>query len=133
MEIFYDKLHTFSIFFLDALTYFIIAMIGALVKDVYDVTVGSRIRFEIKKIFVGTMLSTFIIFAARGYMNDDWIIAVTFILGVIGWELFSRVSTIDGMKNTIIGFKKMMHYILHGGDPPDDERENHNHNHNENP
>lgn len=111
MEILYAKLQTASMFFLDGATYFLIAMIGAFVKDIYDTVSGTRPRIEIRRIFVSTTLSTFLIFAARGYLNDDLEIAITFILGVIGWELFSRICTINGLKKTLLGLKNM-HSIL---------------------
>ena len=113
-EILYERINTFSMFCLDALTYFLIAMIGSLVKDVYDITVGIRSKFEIKKILVGTVLSVFTIFFFRGYLNTDWTIALTFILGVIGWELFSKISTIDGLTKTLIGFKRLFNFMVHG-------------------
>jgi len=107
MEILYAKLQTSSIFFLDGATYFLIAMIGAFVKDIYDTVSGTRPKIEIRRIFVSTTLSTFLIFAARGYLNDDLEIAITFILGVIGWELFSRICTINGLKKTLLGLKNL--------------------------
>jgi len=107
LEIIYERLQSGSIIFLDWMTYFLIAMIGAFVKDLYDTITGERERIEIKRIFVSTILSTFLIFAARSYLNTDLIIAITFILGVIGWELFSRICTIEGLRKTIISIKKL--------------------------
>lgn len=107
MEILYAKLQTASMFFLDGATYFLIAMIGAFVKDIYDTVSGTRTKIEIRRIFVSTTLSTFLIFAARGYLNDDLEVAITFILGVIGWELFSRICTINGLKRTLLGLKSL--------------------------
>ena len=82
-------------------------MIGAFVKDIYDTVSGTRPKIEIRRIFVSTTLSTFLIFAARDYLNEDLEIAITFILGVIGWELFSRISTINGLKKTLLGLKNL--------------------------
>lgn len=107
MEILYAKLQTASMFFLDGATYFLIAMIGAFVKDIYDTVSGTRPKIEIRRIFVSTTLSTFLIFAARGYLNDDLEVAITFILGVIGWELFSRICTINGLKRTLLSLKSL--------------------------
>lgn len=111
MEILYAKLQTASIFFLDGATYFLIAMIGAFVKDIYDTVSRTRPKIEIRRIFVSTTLSTFLIFAARDYLNEDLEIAITFILGVIGWELFSRICTINGLKKTLLSLKNL-HTIL---------------------
>lgn len=107
MEILYAKLQTASIFFLDGATYFLIAMIGAFVKDIYDTISGTRPKIGIKRIFVSTTLSTFLIFAARDYLSTDLEIAVTFILGVIGWELFSRICTINGLKRTLLSLRHL--------------------------
>lgn len=107
MEILYAKLQAASMFFLDGTTYFLIAMIGAFVKDIYDTVSGTIPKIEIRRIFVSTTLSTFLIFAARGYLNSDLEIAITFILGVIGWELFSRICTINGLKRTLISLRNL--------------------------
>lgn len=107
MEILYAKFQTASIFFLDGATYFLIAMIGAFVKDIYDTISGTRPKIGIKRIFVSTTLSTFLIFAARDYLSTDLEIAVTFILGIIGWELFSRICTINGLKRTLLSLRHL--------------------------
>ena len=120
----YERMDSFSLFFLDALTYFLIAMLGSIVKDVYDITVGARNKFAVKEVFVSTILGVFIIFALRGYMNTDWTITVTFILGVIGWELFSRISTIDGLTKTIIGIKNLFTFVRIGNQPTNQQTEN---------
>jgi hypothetical protein len=120
----YERIDSFSLFFLDALTYFLIAMLGSIVKDVYDITVGARNKFAVKEVFVSTILGVFIIFALRGYMNTDWTITVTFILGVIGWELFSRISTIDGLTKTIIGIKNLFTFVRTGNQPTNQQTEN---------
>lgn len=105
MEIVFAKLQNFSIFFLDGVAYFLIAMIGAFVKDTFDTVIGTRRRIEIRRIFVGTILSTFLTFAAREYVQNDLLIAVNFGLGVIGWELFSRTCTIKGLEETALGLR----------------------------
>ena len=124
MEILYSKLQSFSLFFLDGATYFLIAMIGAFVKDIYDTVSGTRQHIETRRVFVATSLSTFLTFAARGHVDDDKLIAITFILGVIGWELFSRICTIEGFKSTVLGLKEFYVTLLGGKKPTEKNNEN---------
>lgn len=122
MEILYAKLQAASMFFLDGTTYFLIAMIGAFVKDIYDTVSGTRPKIEIRRIFVSTTLSTFLIFAARGYLNSDLEIAITFILGVIGWELFSRICTINGLKRTLISLRNLHSTLIKEHTKPEEKQ-----------
>lgn len=115
----YARLQACASFMLDGAVYLIIAMLGAFVKDIYDTYSGARPRIEIYRIFVGTMLSTFLTFAARDYVNSENLLpVVNFVLGVIGWELFVRISTIDGLIKTIKDARQTLVSILSTSDPP---------------
>lgn len=106
---------------LDGAVYFIVAMLGAFVKDIYDTYSGARPQIEIYRIFVGTMLSTFLTFAAKDYVNSENLLpVVNFVLGVIGWELFVRISTIDGLIKTIKDGKRALVSILTSNDSRSD-------------
>lgn len=123
MEIVYAKLQNFSLFFLDGAAYFLVAMIGAFVKDIFDTVVGTRRRIETRRIFVGTILSTFLTFAARGYLEGDLLIAINFFLGIIGWELFCRTCTIRGLEETVLGFRKFQKAFFSGKSLKEEEAE----------
>lgn len=116
MEMIYARLQACALIMLDGAVYFIIAMLGAFVKDIYDTCTGARPRIEIYRIFVATTLSTFLTFAARDYVNSENLLPlINFVLGVIGWELFSRISTIDGLLKTITGFRQFITSIISPG------------------
>lgn len=118
VEMIYARLQACASFMLDGAVYFIIAMLGAFVKDIYDTYSGARPRIEIYRIFVGTMLSTFLTFAARDYVNSENLLpVVNFVLGVIGWELFVRISTIDGLVKTIRDGRQALVSLLSTNDP----------------
>jgi len=120
MDLLYARVLGWLSITLDGAAYFIIAMVGAFVKDIYDTYSGTRPRIEIYRIFVSTTLSTFLTFAARDYVGENSLPAVNFVLGVIGWELFSRVSTIDGLVKTIKDARQLMLtlFVGNGKVPP---------------
>ena len=122
MEILQERLQFLSLVLLDGVAYFLIAMIGAFAKDTYDTISGTRLKIGIKRITVASLLGTVLTFAARSYMSDDTLIAVTFILGVIGWELFSHISTIKGLKKTIMSFIKIYRGITTAISKIEDEK-----------
>lgn len=122
MEILNERLQFLSLVLLDGVTYFLIAMIGAFAKDTYDTISGTRLKIGIKRITVASILGTMLTFAARSYLDDDTLIAVTFILGVIGWELFSNISTISGLKRTVLGLAKFYKAIT--ADDKDEKKQN---------
>lgn len=101
MELIYAKLQTMSLYVLDGVAYFISAMVGAFVKDMYDTHAGTRPKIEIRRVLIATLLSTLITFAVREHVPEDALPFITFIIGVIGWELFVRISTIEGLLGTI--------------------------------
>ena len=92
-------------------SYFLISMMGSFVKELYD-SINSEKKISFKRIFVSSILATFLVLSFRNYLHSDVFIAVTFILGIIGWELFSRICTIDGLKKTIFDFNKLKNSIL---------------------
>lgn len=114
VEIVYAKLQVWSMFVLDGAAYFLIAMVGAFVKDIYDTYSGVKTRIEIFHIVVSASLSTFLIFAARNYTGEDLLPAINFILGIVGWELFVRVSTIDGLINTVKEVRSLILTLIGG-------------------
>lgn len=120
MDLLYARVLGWLSITLDGAAYFIIAMVGAFVKDIYDTYSGTRPRIEIYRIFVSTTLSTFLTFAARDYVGENSLPAVNFVLGVIGWELFSRVSTIDGLVKTIKDGRQLLLtlFVGNGKVPP---------------
>lgn len=113
MEIIYAKIQACATVLLDGAVYFIIAMLGAFAKDLYDTCTGGRPRIEIYRIFVATTLSTFLTFAARDYVNSENLLPlINFVLGIIGWELFIRISTIDGLVGTITSARQLISSLI---------------------
>ena len=121
MELIYAKLQTMSLYVLDGVAYFISAMVGAFVKDMYDTHNGTRPRIEIRRVLIATLLSTLITFAVREHVPEDSLPFITFIVGVIGWELFVRISTIEGLMGTIRDIRLFIVSLVSpgtGGDTP---------------
>ena len=105
METIYAKLAIALEFAIDGVGYFVIAMLGAVIKDLYDTETGKRPRIEIYRIFVSATLTTFITFALTDYIPKNCVPMFNFILGLLGCELFVRISTIAGLVQTINDIK----------------------------
>lgn len=100
-----EQFHIWFTVFLNVITYFVLAFAGSTAKDMYDGYTGKkektgRFNISIGKIMVSALLSSFIMYAISPWIPFNWTPLVNFLLGIVGWELFERVSTIHGLMIT---------------------------------
>ena len=122
MELIYAKVQAFALYSLDGVGYFIVAMTGALCKDVYR-SINTKSPMEGYRVFAAAMLTTMIMYAIRDHINGELIPVVNFVLGVIGFELFVHISTIKGLIQTIIEFRALLFSLFKGASGGEDMSE----------
>lgn len=121
MELIYAKLQATVLYALDGVVYFIIAMAGASFKDMY-ISVTTKQPIRIYRIFAAASLATVLMYGIRPHVQEEYLPAVNFVLGIIGFELFIHISTIAGLKKTIEEFRALLFSLFKGTSGGEDPR-----------
>ena len=81
--------------------YFLITLAGAFVKDMYNSIRGTDTSFRLYRILIGSFFSAFIMVGLENWMMKfiglKEIVVVAFFLGILSFELFEKLSNIDGL------------------------------------
>lgn len=89
---------------------FFIGLIGAFARDLSSTIMGKE-KINVARIFLGALFSAFayIGFAeiALKWISMNTLIFVQFILGILGFELLNRFSTIKDAINTYLAIRKL--------------------------
>lgn len=96
---------------LNLLFYFIIGSFGAFVKDLYGTLTKKDEHIRLGKIFVGATCAMFIGMFLQEYftLKITTIVPLTFLLGVLGFEIFGNITSINKLKKftlLLIEFKR---------------------------
>lgn len=81
--------------------YFLITLAGAFVKDMYNSIRGTDTSFRLYRILIGSFFSAFVMVGIENwlmrFMGLKEIVVIAFFLGLLSFELFERLSNIDGI------------------------------------
>ena len=81
--------------------YFLITLAGAFVKDMYNSIRGTDTSFRLYRILIGSFFSAFIMVGLENWMMKfiglKEIVVVAFFLGILSFELFEKLSNVDGL------------------------------------
>ena len=81
--------------------YFLITLAGAFVKDMYNSIRGTDTSFRLYRILIGSFFSAFLMVGVENwllrFMGLKEIVVIAFFLGLLSFELFERLSNIDGL------------------------------------
>lgn len=86
------------------LFYFIIGSLGAFLKDLYETLTKKNEKIRLSEVLIGGISATFICLALQdfswfGERSIGFISLVTFVMGVIGFEIFGNITTISKLKD----------------------------------
>jgi hypothetical protein len=88
------------------LFYFIIGSFGAFLKDLYETMTKKNEKIRLGEVLIGGACSTFICFGLRDTWFKDLglnlIVLITFICGILGFELFGNLTTMAKFKELVI-------------------------------
>lgn len=89
------------------LSFFVLSFAGAFITEIHNANTRDKYEFAAYKVVNGTITATLLSFAVREYYWDSTIshwaimIFISFILGLVGYELFTHLSSIAGIKALI--------------------------------
>lgn len=98
------------------LFYFIIGSFGAFLKDLYETLTKKNEKIRLGEIVIGGACATFICYG----LQDSWlkglglnlIVLLTFICGILGFEIFGNLTTMEKFKefiSNVLEFKNRFH------------------------
>lgn len=84
--------------------YFLITLAGAFVKDMYNTIRGIDTTFRLYRVLTGALFSAFVMVGLENWMLTKIglkeIVVVAFFVGILSFELFERLSNINGLLKT---------------------------------
>lgn len=85
--------------------YFTIGSLGAFLKDLYETMTKKNERIRLGEILIGGACATFICFGLQDTWFKGWslntMVLVTFVCGILGFELFGNLTTVSKFKDFI--------------------------------
>lgn len=91
--------------------YFVFTLLGAFLKDIYNTIIKSDKKFRLSRVLVGSIFGAFFMLALEGFLiqriNMNQLVALSFIVGTVSFELFGKISKLDNIINFIKVFKKV--------------------------
>ena len=121
----------FDVFYIIEINgYFLFALIGSCLKEVYLYRIRQTTTHKGRmiRIIIGTIVATFLSLAFKDLFLTDrgtWKVMsfISFLFGVLGFDLFGKLSSIDGIKDLARDIRDVKHIVTH-----DDEGDSPNHN-----
>jgi hypothetical protein len=84
--------------------YFLITLAGAFVKDMYNTIRGIDTTFRLYRVLTGALFSAFVMVGVENWlltkMGLKEIVVIAFFVGILSFELFERLSNINGLLKT---------------------------------
>ena len=81
--------------------YFLITLAGAFVKDMYNSIRGIDTSFRLYRMLIGSLFTAFIMVGLENWLLKHIglkeIVVLAFFIGLLSFELFERLSNIDGI------------------------------------
>lgn len=121
----------FDVFYIiEIIGYFLFALIGSCLKEVYLYRIRQTTTHKGRmiRIIIGTIVATFLSLAFKDLFLTDrgtWKVMsfISFLFGVLGFDLFGKLSSIDGIKDLARDIRDVKYIVTH-----DDEGDSPNHN-----
>ena len=95
---------------IEFVSFFIFSFTGSLLKEIYNTNADNGHNFGAQNVLLSTIVATLCSVAFRNYFlieQSSWGIMafVSFVFGLIGFEIFVNLSSIDGIKKLVQDFK----------------------------
>lgn len=116
------NLNTFLSILVPWCLYFVLTLMGAFLKDLYNTLVKKDVEFRLSRVLIGAISGAFIMIGLEDLLltkiGVNQIITISFIIGTISFELFNRISKLDNILKYIKLFNK---FIKENKDSDDEE------------
>lgn len=91
--------------------YFLITLAGAFVKDMYNTIRGVDTTFRLYRVITGALFSAFVMVGLENWLLTKIglkeIVVLAFFVGILSFELFERLSNINGLLKTFQEFQRV--------------------------
>ena len=91
--------------------YFLITLAGAFVKDMYNTIRGIDTTFRLYRVLTGALFSAFLMVGVENWLLTiiglKEIVVIAFFIGLLSFELFERLSNINGVLKTFQEFQRV--------------------------
>jgi hypothetical protein len=91
--------------------YFLITLAGAFVKDMYNTIRGIDTTFRLYRVLTGALFSAFLMVGLENWLLTKIglkeIVVAAFFVGLLSFELFERLSNINGLLKTFQEFQRV--------------------------
>lgn len=91
--------------------YFLITLAGAFVKDMYNTIRGVDTTFRLYRVITGALFSAFVMVGLENWLLTKIglkeIVVLAFFVGILSFELFERLSNINGFLKTFQEFQRI--------------------------
>ena len=95
--------------------YFLITLAGAFVKDMYNTLRGIDTTFRLYRVLTGALFSAFIMVGFENWLLTKIglkeIVVLAFFIGLLSFELFERLTNINGLLKFIQTYQKIKNNI----------------------
>lgn len=92
--------------------YFVLTLMGAFLKDLYNTLVKKDVKFRLCRVLIGAISGAFIMIGLEDWLltkiGVNQIITISFIIGTVSFELFNRISKLDNLIKYIKLFDKFI-------------------------
>lgn len=106
------------------LLYFIVTLIGALLKDQLNTIMKKDTTFRLNRILTGSICGAFLMLGLESTLIKNFtiaqIICIAFIIGTVSFELFEKVSKYENLKKIVVKYKKIKEVLK----APEEDNEN---------
>lgn len=95
--------------------YFLITLAGAFVKDMYNTIRGIDTTFRLYRVLTGALFSAFLMVGFENWlltkMGLKEIVVIAFFVGILSFELFERITNVNGILKFIQTYQKIKNNI----------------------
>lgn len=117
------NLNTFLSIIVPWCLYFILTLMGAFLKDVYNTLIKKDVKFRFSRVLIGAISGAFIMIGLEDILltkvGVNQIITISFIIGTVSFELFNKISKLD----TVLKYVKLFNKFIKENNDNDDKED----------
>jgi len=92
-------------------TYLILGAIGGFAKEMYGLVIGKSDKLNWGKVMISSLTASMVLVAFENLilekLGPQWLFLTSIIVGMVGVELFGRLSTINGIFRLLSEARKL--------------------------
>lgn len=117
------NLNTFLSIIVPWCLYFVLTLMGAFLKDLYNTLIKKDVKFRLSRVLIGAISGAFIMIGLEDILltkvGVNQIITISFIIGTVSFELFNKISKLD----TVLRYVKLFNKFIKENNDNDDKED----------